>query len=261
MFESAPKPCTGMPLLRELHVHFDRSNHRIQQILIVEGLLQEVDGTEFHRTNTGGYVTVGGDEDDGRIKSPVRHTFLKGEAIHARHPDVEHQAAWLIRGGLSEIGLGRLESPDGVARGPKQPGQRRANTLVVVHHVDGELTLKCGSSCAHSNLSGRRLWRPLTGQSSSSSLLRRLKNSPARLPSSAMSDSTSINSASTSEVSIRCPAWALLTIAARGPLSFWRSVVTPFGSRCDKFMPLGVGDDLVSAAPHTENDRFDRIGQ
>ncbi len=106
----------------------------------------------FHGTNAGGYAAVGGDKNNGRVESPFGHAFLKSEAIHARHPDVEHDTSWLFGGGFREIGLGRLEGPDRVARRPKQPGQRRPNTLVVVHHVDRKLTLKCGSSCAHSNL-------------------------------------------------------------------------------------------------------------
>ena len=141
--------CRGNPPFPEFSVELDGAIHRAQQINLVEGLLQEVDGAVFHGTNTGGYVAVAGDKDDGRVESPVGHAFLKSEPIHARHLDVEHDASWLFGRGLLEIGLGRLEGPDQVARGPKQPGQCRPNTLVVVHHVDRRLTLKGSGSYVH----------------------------------------------------------------------------------------------------------------
>ena len=95
---------------------------------------------------------MGRDKNDGRVESPAGHVFLKSEAVHARHPDVEHDTSWLLRGGLSEVSLGRLEGAHRMPRGPKQPGQRRSHARVVVHDVDRRTPLKRGSSCAHSNL-------------------------------------------------------------------------------------------------------------
>ncbi len=147
-----PKTCIGTPPLPELRVDYDRPIHCTQQILFFEGFLQEVHGTVFHGANAGGYVAVGGDEDDGCFESPVGHAFLKSEAIHARHLDIEHNTSWLFRGSLREIGLSRVECFDGVACGTEQSRQRRPNTLVVVDHVDRKLPLKGGGSCAHSDL-------------------------------------------------------------------------------------------------------------
>jgi len=53
MFESAPKPCTGIPPLPQFRVEGDRPIHCAQQILFLEGLLQEIDGTTLHGTNAG----------------------------------------------------------------------------------------------------------------------------------------------------------------------------------------------------------------
>jgi hypothetical protein len=76
------------------------------------------------------------DEHDGCIEAPLQHALLQSEAIHARHLDVEHHAPGLLRRAGLEIGSSRVERPSRVARRPEEPGQRRANARVVVHHLD-----------------------------------------------------------------------------------------------------------------------------
>jgi hypothetical protein len=69
----------------------------IEQLLLVVGLLQEIDGTCTHGLDRQRHIAVPGDEDHRQDRADLVEPLLQLDAAHARHTDVEHQAARVFR--------------------------------------------------------------------------------------------------------------------------------------------------------------------
>ena len=63
-----------------------------QQLLFVERLRQEIQGSRPDRADAGGDVAMTGDKDDRRMV-PARHLPLQIEAVDVRQLDVEEQTS------------------------------------------------------------------------------------------------------------------------------------------------------------------------
>src|SRR5712692_1107231 len=71
----------------------DRLCDRIQQVLVDEGLGQELHGSCFHRAYRGPNIAMPRDEHDGNFEADLGHPRLEIQPAQARQPDIEHQAA------------------------------------------------------------------------------------------------------------------------------------------------------------------------
>jgi hypothetical protein len=65
---------------------------RSDQALIVERLLDEIDGARLHCPHCGLHIAVPGHDDYRRTKAKTIESSLKLESIHFRHPDIEQYA-------------------------------------------------------------------------------------------------------------------------------------------------------------------------
>ena len=111
----------------------------VEQGLVPERLGQDVDRALAERQFAQLVVGVGGDEDDRDVTPPEAQPSLEFEAAHARHADVEDQAARIAIGlGLQEF-LGGREGHGGEAGGADQRPQRLAHGVVVVDDCDQRL--------------------------------------------------------------------------------------------------------------------------
>ena len=108
----------------------------IDEILIAEGLLQEVEGALLHGLDRHRDVTVAGDEDDRNDGATQVELLLQLEPAHAGHAHVEHQATRLARlVGLEELAR-RGEGARREADGFQQETQGVTHAFIVVHDED-----------------------------------------------------------------------------------------------------------------------------
>src|SRR5215469_5368433 len=78
---------------------------------VLEGFLEEVDGTRSHRLHGKRDVTMAGHDDD-RDSHPAAYQFLlERQTVHAGHADVCHQTGILRLAAGEECG-GRIECYD-----------------------------------------------------------------------------------------------------------------------------------------------------
>src|SRR5262245_53553814 len=109
----------------------------VEQLLILEGLLEEVQGAFLHGPDAGRDRRVARDEDDWHCLLGPAQGCLELEPAGAGQPDVEHETRRAIGGIVLQKGLGRGERLHLEPEGADHPGQRPADRLVVVDHVTG----------------------------------------------------------------------------------------------------------------------------
>src|SRR5580700_9090932 len=86
----------SLPLAR-LPVAIQSLVDRIQQILIPEGLGQELHRAGFHGPHGHGNIPMARDEDYGNRNTRVGQLALKIQAINSRKSHVQNQATWSVR--------------------------------------------------------------------------------------------------------------------------------------------------------------------
>src|SRR5689334_22831196 len=130
----------------QLRVTRDGLLDAIEQILVAEGLLQEVEGPMLHGLDCHRDVAVAGHENHRDGGAAQVELLLKLEAAHAGHADVEHQAAGLrlavcrqefLRGGMQLAGE---------ADGLEQRSHGVANAGIVIDHDHLSLLVHARSS-------------------------------------------------------------------------------------------------------------------
>src|SRR6266481_2353597 len=70
---------------------------RVQQVLIAEGLGQELDRSSLYRLDGHRDVAVSGDEDDRNVNVCRQELSLKIKTTSTRQPDIEHKASGAFR--------------------------------------------------------------------------------------------------------------------------------------------------------------------
>jgi hypothetical protein len=111
----------------------------VEQVLVAERLLDEVNRAGLHRLDRHRHVAMSGDEDDRQDRVVLVQLLLQLESAHARHADVEHQAARVIVPMRIEELLRRLVHFDGQANRLEQHPERVANCGVVIDDENGWL--------------------------------------------------------------------------------------------------------------------------
>src|SRR5467141_2612690 len=71
--------------------------NRIQQVLVLERLGQELHGTGFHGFHRHRDISVTGDEDDGDSDARVSQLALQVETVNSGKAHVQDKAAWPFR--------------------------------------------------------------------------------------------------------------------------------------------------------------------
>ncbi len=102
-----------------------------QELLFVERLRQEIQGSRLDGANAGGDVAMTGDEDDWWMVS-ARHLPLQIEAVDVRQLDVEKQTSRRLRLGVGHVCRGGTKRHRAQTRGRQQVLQRFAQAAVVV---------------------------------------------------------------------------------------------------------------------------------
>ena len=74
----------------------------VQQVLLPEGLRQELHRSRFHRLHAHGNVAMTGEEDDGNMNARLGQVLLYVEPADARKPHVQNQAARTVRAPVLE---------------------------------------------------------------------------------------------------------------------------------------------------------------
>src|SRR6266853_3360667 len=86
-----PRPPAPVP------VTLDRRVNRIEQVLLVERLGQELYRPGLHRPHAHRYIAVTADEDDRESDSRPRELILKRQTAHARQSHVQHETTQDVR--------------------------------------------------------------------------------------------------------------------------------------------------------------------
>src|SRR6266446_7988902 len=121
---------------------------RIQQVLILERLGQELHGTGLHGSHRHGDISVTGDENDGHLDSGVTQLALKVQTIDARKTHVQDKAAWSVRLLVAQKFFRRLKGCAPQPRRFQQSLDGRTHTGIVINDEH------CGSICSrHSGAS------------------------------------------------------------------------------------------------------------
>jgi hypothetical protein len=105
----------------------------LQEIVFAERLANEVDGAATHRLDGHRDITVSRNEDNRQIRSHIDQLFLQIQPGHARHADVEHQAAaprHVVR--IEEL-VGRIKQLTRLPYRVQQQAEPVAHTFVVVN--------------------------------------------------------------------------------------------------------------------------------
>ena len=129
----------GVREARRRGVAVDRLAHRRQKLLVVEGLLQEVDRAALDRLDAHRHRGVAGEKDDGLVAAPPFELPLEVEAVPARHPDVEQQTRGPVRRLAGEELRRRREGLGLQAVGAQQPLQGSGHRGLVVDDEDDRL--------------------------------------------------------------------------------------------------------------------------
>ena len=120
-----------------LAIPLQRPLNAVDQILVPEGLLQEIKGSVLHGFDRHGDIAVSGDEDHGNHGAAQVELLLQLEAAHSRHAHVECQTTRLLRVIASqELLRGGEHSRSQANRFDEQP-QRVSHCGVVIHDEYG----------------------------------------------------------------------------------------------------------------------------
>src|ERR1700722_3480896 len=114
----------------------------VQEVLIAEGLGQELDGAALHGLHRHRNVAVPGDEDDREVPAGRGELALKIKAALLWKPDIEHQAGGTIRRvGCKEVGDGRKQLGIQAYRS-QQTRDRRSHIGIVVDDQNGRVCVR-----------------------------------------------------------------------------------------------------------------------
>src|SRR4029077_8030981 len=69
----------------------ERPLDTIQELLVVEGFLEEVDRPSLHGADGGWHASVAGEEDDGNIGSSLAQRRLEIQAARPGQPNIQHE--------------------------------------------------------------------------------------------------------------------------------------------------------------------------
>src|SRR5580704_13489689 len=86
----------GLPLPRYA-VTIQGLIDRIQQVLVTEGLGQELHGAGFHGSHRHRDVPMGGYKDYWNLNARVGQLVLKVQTVYPRKSHIQNQATWLVR--------------------------------------------------------------------------------------------------------------------------------------------------------------------
>src|SRR5438045_3184181 len=107
--EARPQPGQGLFVLQPSAVARDALLDRVEQILVAEGLGQELDRSALHRPDGHRNVAVSGDEDDREVDIRGGELSLKVEAASSGQPDIENKAGGSVRTDRLEEFIDRSE--------------------------------------------------------------------------------------------------------------------------------------------------------
>src|SRR5271167_1381045 len=116
---------------------------RIQQVLVPEGLGEELDRARLHGPHRHRNIPVTGDENDGNPDARVSQFALKVQATDARKSHVQDQATWPVRMLAAQELLRRRKGLGTQANRLQHALNGRANQLIVIDNEHG------GSICEH----------------------------------------------------------------------------------------------------------------
>jgi len=116
-------------------VELERLDHQVDQVVVVEGLLDEIVGAVLEGRDRHRDVAVAGQEDHRQRAGPLAQGVEAGQAVHAAHADVQHDAAPPVGlpGGQEVLGRGPAAALD--SAGLEQPLEGVADCFVVVDDV------------------------------------------------------------------------------------------------------------------------------
>src|SRR5207245_1703646 len=130
------------PLDQTLPAPGQRPREAVEQFLIIERLLQEIEGPALHGTDRGRHGTVAGNENDGEVAPRLTQRLLHIQTTRAGESDIEDETCRTINRGVVEKCLGRPKGLGGEShranesrRGRGQGGGRDGGEC---YETDGE---------------------------------------------------------------------------------------------------------------------------
>ena len=117
--------------------------HAVEQGLLAVGFLQEIECAVLHGFNRHRHITMAGEKDNGDCGSPQIEFHLQLEPAHARHTNVEQQAAVELGAPGTQKIIGRGKRGSLEALGFKQPDEGVAQGFVIIHQVDDLFRRRC----------------------------------------------------------------------------------------------------------------------
>src|SRR6202020_2520032 len=114
----------------------DRRRHRLQHLLVPEGLLNEVDRARLHRLNRHPDVAVAAHQDYGKPIVTVRERGLKLQSARPGHSDIDDDAARSVRYVGGEKVLRAEVQTHLVPDGAQKVLDRTAHKFIVIHDMD-----------------------------------------------------------------------------------------------------------------------------
>ena len=113
-------------------IEFHGADDSVHQLIVVEGLLDEIEGALLHGGHGERYVTVAAQENHWQPRAALAQQIEELQAAHAAHAHVEHQAAAQVPAPVNEKGFRRRPGARIDMARAKQPGEGVADGLVVV---------------------------------------------------------------------------------------------------------------------------------
>jgi hypothetical protein len=126
----------GGALRQLLLMHGQRGQRTVHQFVVVERLLDEIEGALLDRAHRHRHVAVAGQEDDRHVVAVLVQPAEQFEPAHAVHADVQQQTAAVRDLAAGDQRLGRGPGAHCVAARTEQPAQRVADGFVVVDDED-----------------------------------------------------------------------------------------------------------------------------
>ena len=108
----------------------------MQDRLLVERLLDEIDGAGLHRLDRQRHVAMAGDDDGGKAAGLRSQLLQQLDAGHVGHAHVGDQAAALDAREAGKKGGRRVVEAHGKARRAQQEGERLPHGLVVIDDMN-----------------------------------------------------------------------------------------------------------------------------
>ncbi len=122
-------------------VLLQRALNTVDQVLVAEGLLQEVERTGLHGLHRHRHIAVAGNENDRDHRAQPVELLLQLQAAHFRHAHVQHQAARLSGVVVLQEFAGRSQCRGHQPDGLQQQAQRAPDSLVIVNDEDHRRSL------------------------------------------------------------------------------------------------------------------------